>query len=240
MSRTSSRAIFGIFRPAIHIRLQGLEPDGAEFVICFDDGAASEFNTLLVTIGSPIRLLPSSPRTSVSRPRLSQTFPCTISGSIQGKVPGDLSSVRKAMTGSAGTPPEPFTFSLASSPYVSQTKGGTLQLADSRNFKVSTTIAAALQTIRPGAIRQMQLASQCRRVAILHQGQGAHGRVQYRPERGAPWISIQAISVYARATTDIMWRTSATPTCNFSASSGHPNSKNSPCRTSLNIPAGDG
>src|SRR5882757_8378846 len=29
--------------------LQGLEPDGCEFVICFDDGAASEFNTLLVT-----------------------------------------------------------------------------------------------------------------------------------------------------------------------------------------------
>src|SRR5258705_10856660 len=37
----------------------------------------------------------------------------------------------------------------------SETKGGTLQLADSRTFKVSTTIAAALQTIRPGAMRQM-------------------------------------------------------------------------------------
>ena len=29
--------------------LQGLGPDGCEFVICFDNGAASEFNTLLVT-----------------------------------------------------------------------------------------------------------------------------------------------------------------------------------------------
>jgi oxalate decarboxylase len=29
--------------------LQGLGPDGCEFVICFDDGDASEFNTLLVT-----------------------------------------------------------------------------------------------------------------------------------------------------------------------------------------------
>src|SRR5205807_4912137 len=29
--------------------LQGLAPDGCEFVICFDDGAAGEFNTLLVT-----------------------------------------------------------------------------------------------------------------------------------------------------------------------------------------------
>src|SRR5438445_1765957 len=29
--------------------LQGLGPDGCEFVICFDDGDASEFNTLLLT-----------------------------------------------------------------------------------------------------------------------------------------------------------------------------------------------
>src|SRR5947209_17418303 len=29
--------------------LQGLGPDGCEFIICFDDGHASEFNTLLVT-----------------------------------------------------------------------------------------------------------------------------------------------------------------------------------------------
>ncbi len=29
--------------------LQGLGPDGCEFVICFDDGKASEFNTLLLT-----------------------------------------------------------------------------------------------------------------------------------------------------------------------------------------------
>lgn len=29
--------------------MQGLGPDGCEFVICFDDGNASEYNTLLVT-----------------------------------------------------------------------------------------------------------------------------------------------------------------------------------------------
>src|SRR4029077_16345141 len=29
--------------------LQGLAPDGCEFIICFDDGEASEFNTTLVT-----------------------------------------------------------------------------------------------------------------------------------------------------------------------------------------------
>jgi oxalate decarboxylase len=70
-------------------------------------------------------------------------------------VPGDLASVRTAMTGNLEAPPEPFTFSLTSAPYTTQTKSGTLQLADSRNFKVATTIAAVVQTIRPGALRQM-------------------------------------------------------------------------------------
>jgi oxalate decarboxylase len=76
----------------------------------------------------------------------------------QGKVPGDLPSVRRAMIGDRGLgsgAQEPFTFSLASAPYMTETKGGTLQLADSRTFKVSTTIAAVVQTIRPGALRQM-------------------------------------------------------------------------------------
>src|ERR1700716_2261036 len=36
-----------------------------------------------------------------------------------------------------------------------ETKGGTVRIADSRNFTVSTTIAAALLTIRPGRMREM-------------------------------------------------------------------------------------
>jgi len=59
------------------------------------------------------------------------------------------------MTGTASAPPYPFTFSLGSSAPISQTKSGTVQIADSSNFKVSTTVAAALVTMRPGALRQM-------------------------------------------------------------------------------------
>src|SRR5882757_7186417 len=114
--------------------LQGLGPDGCEFVICFDDGAASEFNTLLVTdwfAHTPPSVLANN------FGEAAETFakiPLHDRWIFQGKVPGDLLSVRKAMTGAAGTPPEPFTFSLASAPYASQTKGGTLQIADSGNF----------------------------------------------------------------------------------------------------------
>jgi oxalate decarboxylase len=135
--------------------LQGLGPDGCEFVICFDDGAASEFNTLLVTdwfLHTPPSVLAENFGTSA------ETFakiPLHDLWIFQGKVPGGLSAVRQEMSGTAGAPPYPFTFSLGSSAPISQTRGGMVQIADSSNFKVSTTIAAALVTMRPGALRQM-------------------------------------------------------------------------------------
>src|SRR3984893_5440857 len=135
--------------------LQGLGPDGCEFVICFDDGAASEFNTLLLTDWTA-HTPPSVLAENFGVP--AETFadiPLHNLWIFQGKVPGDLSAVRQAMTGTAGAPPYPFTFSLGSSPPVNQTKSGKVQIADSTNFKVSTTIAASLITMQPGALRQM-------------------------------------------------------------------------------------
>jgi oxalate decarboxylase len=135
--------------------LQGLGPDGCEFVICFDDGAASEFNTLLVTdwfAHTPPDVI------SANFGVPAETFaeiPLHDLWIFQGKVPGDLAPVREAMAQNAGVPLHPFTFSLGSSAPVSQSKGGKIQLADSSTFQVSTTIAAALITMEPGALRQM-------------------------------------------------------------------------------------
>jgi oxalate decarboxylase len=135
--------------------LQGLGPDGCEFVICFDDGAASEFNTLLVTdwfAHTPPDVL------SANFGVPAETFaniPLHDLWIFQGKVPGDLPPIRQAMTGSADLPPHPFTFSLASAAPISQTKGGKVQIADSSSFQVSKTVASALVTMEPGAMRQM-------------------------------------------------------------------------------------
>src|SRR5258705_132433 len=78
--------------------LQGLGSDGCEFVICFDCGAASEFNTLLVTdwfAHTPPSVLANN------FGEAAETFakiPLHDRWIFQGKVPGDLLSVRKAMT----------------------------------------------------------------------------------------------------------------------------------------------
>src|ERR1700757_3392241 len=163
--------------------LQGLGPDGCEFVICFDDGDASEFNTLLVTdwlAHTPPAVLAENfgvPADTFAKTPLHNLW------IFQGKVPGDLDSVRKAMTGTAGTPPEPFTFSLASQPNLNGTKSGTLHLADSSTFKVSTTIGRSGANGSAWRHAGDALASKRGRVAILYQGQGTDGRIQYRPSR---------------------------------------------------------
>ena len=135
--------------------LQGLAPDGCEFVICFDNGAASEFNTLLVTdwfIHTP----PSVLAKNFGVP--AETFaniPLHDLWIFQGKVPGDLSADRAAVLAGTSGPPQPFTFSLGSSKLTKETKGGQVWIADSSNFTVSTTVAAALVTVRPGGLREM-------------------------------------------------------------------------------------
>ena len=135
--------------------LQGLGPDGCEFVICFDDGEQSEYNTLLVSdwfLHTPPSVLAQNfgvPADTFSRMPLNDLW------IFQGKVPGDLASVRAKMQGSAGNPPFPFTWPLADSRPVSHTAGGKLQIVDSTSFRISTTIAVALVTIKPGALRQL-------------------------------------------------------------------------------------
>jgi oxalate decarboxylase len=135
--------------------LQGLGPDGCEFVICFDDGDASEFNTLLVTdwfAHTPPGVLAKNfgvPAQTFAKIPLQNLW------IFQGTLPGDLASDRAAVSKNARTPPHPFIFRLASSAPTKESKGGEVRVADSSNFNVSTRIAAALVTVRPGGVREM-------------------------------------------------------------------------------------
>jgi len=135
--------------------LQGLGPDGCEFVIAFDDGKATEFNTLLVTdwfSHTPPDIL--SKNFGVPEEAF-KSIPLNDLWIFQGKEPGPLALDQSAVAGSTGLPPYPFTFSLSQSKPFRQNKSGTLQVADSSIFKVSETVAAALETIKPGALREL-------------------------------------------------------------------------------------
>ena len=135
--------------------LQGLGPDGAEFVLAFDNGASSEFNTLPATdwlAHTPPEVL----ALNFGVPAESFTnIPLQNRWIFQSEVPGPLAEAQAAAQGGAGQPEFPFTFSLAKEMPASSNRSGEVRIADSSNFPVSTTVAAGLVTIKPGGLRTM-------------------------------------------------------------------------------------
>jgi oxalate decarboxylase len=135
--------------------LQGLGPDGAEFVLAFDNGASSEFNTLLATdwmAHTPPEVLAKNFGVPVDA---FKNIPLQNRWIFQGKVPSSIDTVKAQMAAKAGVPEYPFTFSLYDAPKIADNAGGSVQVADSSNFHVSKTVAAGLVTIKPGALRTM-------------------------------------------------------------------------------------
>jgi oxalate decarboxylase len=136
--------------------LQGLGPDGCEFVIAFDNGESSEFNTLLVTdwiAHTPPDVLAKNFGVPVEA---FKNIPLHNRWIYQSNIPAPpLPTVETQMAAAAGNPPNPFVFSLGGMAPNRETKSGAVRIADSRNFHVSKTIAAAQVTIKPGGMREM-------------------------------------------------------------------------------------
>jgi oxalate decarboxylase len=133
--------------------LQGLGPDGAEFVLAFDDGRQSESNTLLVTdwiAHTPPDVLAKN--FGVSK-EVFRNIPLNNLWIFQGAEPGDLAADRVAAGVQPGT--ESVIFRLSRSKPVKESSGGRIQVADSTNFTISKTVAAALVTVEPGGMREM-------------------------------------------------------------------------------------
>jgi oxalate decarboxylase len=143
------------FPPGLPHSLQGVGEDGAEFLLAFDNGKSSEFNTLLVTdwiAHTPPDVLAQNfgvPADSF------QNIPTDNLWIFQGGDPGPLSAAQKAIASPLGAPTHPFVFSLGDLPPVRKTAGGMVQIADAKNFKASTTVAAALVTVKPGGMREL-------------------------------------------------------------------------------------
>jgi oxalate decarboxylase len=143
------------FPPGLPHSLQGLGQNGAEFLLAFDNGRSSEFNTLMLTdwvahtppevLGANFGVPPDS----------FKDIPLENLWIFQGEDPGPLAADQRAVQSSKGMPDQPFIFSLSDMAPTKQTRGGHVQIADSRNFKVSKTVAAALVTVKPGGMREL-------------------------------------------------------------------------------------
>src|SRR4051794_38064494 len=140
------------FPAGIPHSIQGLGPDGCEFLLVFDDGDFDEDNTFLITdwfkhipnevLGKNFGV-PAASFGHTPDPSERYIFPAPIPGPLSNdKIPGAT--------------PVPRTFShrlMAQEPI--RTKGGTARIADSSNFPVSTAIASALVEVNPGAMREL-------------------------------------------------------------------------------------
>jgi oxalate decarboxylase len=140
------------FPAGIPHSIQGLEPDGCEFLLVFDDGDFDENNTfgisdwfkhtpnevLAKNFGVPASLFGHTPDPS-------QLY------IFSAPVPGPLSADRIA---GATAAPQSFSHRLMAQQSI-KTKSGTVRISDSSTFPVSTTIAAALVEVEPGGMREL-------------------------------------------------------------------------------------
>src|SRR6266852_2017693 len=142
------------FPSGIPHSIQGLNPDGCEFMLVFDDGDFSESETVLLSDSMahlPHEVL--SKNFGVGEQAFAN-LPKQELFIFQTDVPGGLEADQKAAAGALGKSPKDFAFRTMKMPPTKQTKGGEVRIVDSSNFKVSTT-AMAMVTVRPGGMREL-------------------------------------------------------------------------------------
>jgi oxalate decarboxylase len=124
-------------------------------VLAFDNGAAGEYNTLLLTdwvAHTPPEVLAKNFGVPADT---FKNIPVDQKWIFQGELPGALIDDQRQIASTAGAPPYPFIFKLSDMTPNKVTKSGSVQIADSTNFKASKTVAAALVTVKPGGMREM-------------------------------------------------------------------------------------
>jgi oxalate decarboxylase len=138
--------------------IQGLGPDGAEFLLVFDDGKFSEGNTTLIsdwTRHTPREVLAKNWGVPESTLDGVYTLPQEGLYIFQEPVPPPLAEDQAAAAGSEGASSVAFSFPMHQMPPTFRTKSGEVRIIDSQNFPVSTTIAAAYVIAKPGGMREL-------------------------------------------------------------------------------------
>ncbi|KAF4124999.1 Oxalate decarboxylase/archaeal phosphoglucose isomerase, cupin superfamily [Geosmithia morbida] len=133
--------------------LQGLGDNGTEFLLVFDSGAFSEDSTFVLT-----DWLAHTPRSVIAKnfhlaPEVFDHLPAGEKYIFQGSQPGTVDEERPRGREARRSRYDFAHRLLDQEPR--RTSGGEVRVADSANFPVSKTVAAAHAVIEPGALREM-------------------------------------------------------------------------------------
>jgi oxalate decarboxylase len=135
--------------------IQGLEPDGCEFLLVFDEGLFSEDNTFLISdwlAHTPPEALAKN--TGLHQDDLAK-LPSNELFIFPADLPRSLAQDKAAAGGSSVESPIRYTFKMEAMAPTKKTRGGEVRVVDSHNFPVSKSIAAGLVTIKPGGMREL-------------------------------------------------------------------------------------
>src|SRR5439155_5796370 len=143
------------FPSGIPHSIQGLQPDGAEFMLVFDDGDFSESETVLLS--DCVAHLPRAvlaKNFAVPEDEL-KNLPRNELFIFQTDVPGSLDVDQKTAAGGLERSPMDFAFRTMQMPATKVTRGGEVRIVDSSKFKASTNVAMAMVTVHPGGMREL-------------------------------------------------------------------------------------
>jgi oxalate decarboxylase len=143
-----------IFPGGIPHSIQGLGPDGCQFLLVFDDGNFNEFETFLLTDWlhhTPKEVLArnfNTPETTFDNVPKRELF------IFPRELPRPLEEERKQVYAETGPVPNSFAFFAGKMQPTKTTAGGSVRIVDRSNFP-ATNIAAAIVTLKPGGLREL-------------------------------------------------------------------------------------
>jgi oxalate decarboxylase len=162
--------------------IQGLGPDGCEFLLVFDQGDFFEDGTFLLS-----ETIAHTPRNVLAKNfGLDKQVIDNIVKSeslyiFPADLPLSLARDKAAIGGQRVASSLQYTFKMSEMAPTRTTPGGEVRIVDSRNFPVSKNVAAALVTLKPGALRELHwhpnasewqfwLAGQGRMSVVMNEG----------------------------------------------------------------------
>ena len=135
--------------------IQGLGPDGTEFLLVFNQGMFSEDGTMLLS--ETVAHIPPevlTKNTGLDKSVWAQTpgAPLYI---FPGKLPNSLEQDKAEIGGEQAASKYQYTFRMKSMEPTTSSKAGEVRVVDSHNFPASKKVAAALLIIKPGHMREI-------------------------------------------------------------------------------------
>src|ERR1700744_3531202 len=135
--------------------IQGLGPDGTEFLLVFNQGAFSEDGTMLLSefvAHMPPEVLSKNTGLDASIFANAPKAPLYI---FPGTIPPSLAIDKADIGGEKVASRYQYTFRMKAMTPTKSSKGGSARVVDSRNFPASKHIAAALVIVKAGGMREL-------------------------------------------------------------------------------------